>query len=193
MMLQIADAIIGLCVLALFTAVIINFSEAKNKDIKSRKDSIVATGTMTSFFFAFYLIIKLKIGEIAIRQDAWNITIVVGVILMVMGCAVNILGRISLGKNWANQVTIYKSQTLVREGVYGIVRHPLYASIIWMFYAACLVHPNYIAFIANTFVFVPFMYYRAKQEEALLAKTFKDYKKYQNEVGMFFPRLRLRK
>jgi protein-S-isoprenylcysteine O-methyltransferase Ste14 len=41
----------------------------------------------------------------------------------------------------------------------------------------------------NTIVFIPFMYYRAKQEEKELTKTFKEYKDYQKRVGMFLPKL----
>jgi protein-S-isoprenylcysteine O-methyltransferase Ste14 len=33
------------------------------------------------------------------------------------------------------------------------------------------------------------MYYRAKQEERLLEKEFKNYRAYKKEVGMFFPKL----
>jgi protein-S-isoprenylcysteine O-methyltransferase Ste14 len=77
----------------------------------------------------------------------------------------------------------------VQKGAYRIVRHPLYASLIWVFYGASIVYLNYYAFLLNTFVFIPFMYYRAKQEEELLEKEFSDYNKYTLNVGMFFPKL----
>ena len=93
--------------------------------------------------------------------------------------------------NWANQVTIYKNQQLIKTGVYKYVRHPLYASLIWMFYGACLVYPNYLALIANTILFVPFMFYRAKQEEKLLMERFEEYGEYKKTTGMLFPKLKL--
>ena len=106
--------------------------------------------------------------------------------LIVLGCGVNIAGRLNLGRNWANQVTIYEDQRLVTGVVYRLVRHPLYASLIWMFYGASLVYANVAAALANTLVFVPFMIYRARQEEKLLLKEFKDYAAYRARVGMFF-------
>ena len=109
--------------------------------------------------------------------------------MIILGCIINIAGRFNLGKNWANQVKIYNNQTFTRKGMFKIVRHPLYSSLMLMFYGACLVYPNYLAFLANTFIFIPFMYYRAKQEESLLLKTFKEYKQYKKEVGMFFPKI----
>ena len=107
---------------------------------------------------------------------------------MVAGCAVNIAGRLYLGSNWANQVTLYHGQELVTEGAYRFVRHPLYASLIWMFYAASIVYVNWAAFAANTCIFVPFMYLRARQEEDLLLKEFAGYAEYRRRVGMFVPR-----
>jgi protein-S-isoprenylcysteine O-methyltransferase Ste14 len=118
------------------------------------------------------------------------VMILLGLAAIALGCIVNIKGRMNLGGNWANQIRIYKDQTLVTHGVYKIVRHPLYASLIWMFYGACLVYQNGAAFAANTLIFIPFMYYRAKQEEAMLCKRFINYETYRQKTGMFFPKRR---
>ncbi|MGK0469242.1 MAG: protein-S-isoprenylcysteine O-methyltransferase Ste14, partial [Clostridium sp.] len=40
-----------------------------------------------------------------------------------------------------------------------------------------------------TFIFIPFMYYRAKQEETLLIQTFSEYNDYIKRTGMFFPKI----
>jgi protein-S-isoprenylcysteine O-methyltransferase Ste14 len=190
MMYQIASIIIGICLFALFTSILINFTEPKNKRVKRQKKSLVETGTMTLFFLAFYSLIRFRIGEITIINPTLQlILIILGLLMIVFGCFFNILGRFNLGKNWANQVKIYDNQNLITTGTYSIVRHPLYASLMLMFYGACLVYPNYLAFLANTFIFIPFMYYRAKQEEKLLSKTFKEYEIYKKKVGMFFPKL----
>ena len=58
-----------------------------------------------------------------------------------------------------------------------------------MIYAVGILCSNYLVIILNTVVFIPFMYYRAKQEEKELIKTFKEYKKYRKETGMFFPKI----
>lgn len=190
MILMIADTIIGLCLFALFTSIMINFIEASNEKTKGEKKSIVETGTMTLFFIAFYALIRFKIGEIVVEETVRNILVITGLLLMILATTANIIGRFNLGKNWGNQIKIYESHTLKTKGMYAIVRHPLYASIMLMFYSACLIYPNYLAFLATTCVFIPFMYYRAKQEEKLLTKTFPEYKKYQKKVGMFFPKFK---
>jgi len=182
---------VGLCVAALFTSILINFIESKqNRKVTKEKKSIVETGTMTLFFFFFYILIRLRLGVIKMDYlPLRTLFMFFGLFLVIFGCIINIKGRFNLGKNWANHIKIYESQTLVQEGVYKIVRHPLYASIIWMFYGASLIYLNISALLANTLIFIPFMFYRAKQEEILLTNRFEEYKNYQMKVGMFFPKL----
>jgi protein-S-isoprenylcysteine O-methyltransferase Ste14 len=184
--------VINLCVLAILTSILINFVEAQQQKTQTKREqkSIVATGTMMLFFLFFYWLIRLKIGAIEITYLPVRLLLALtGLGLVVVGCYVNIRGRLFLGKNWANHIKIYENQTLVTADVYGLVRHPLYASLIWMFYGASLIYLNYAALAANSFIFVPFMVYRAKQEEKLLEQQFAAYQKYKQEVGMFFPKL----
>lgn len=185
---------VRLCVVALFTFILINFIEARGREaVKTEKRSFVETGTMTLFFLFFYAFIFFRIGTVPIRdlRILWPLT-VIGLSLVVTGCIVNIVGRRNLGKNWANQVRIYQDHTLVRAGVYRLVRHPLYASLIWMFFGASMIYRNWADFLANLLLFMPFMAYRARQEEAALSREFPEYGDYQKQVGMFWPKLKVR-
>ena len=184
--------ITGIAFLFIATAVIIDFIEYhSNNNTKKQKRSFVETGTMTLFFILFYLAIRFSIGKIAIFESTlfWIISFICWMVI-ILGVYFNTIGRIYLGKNWANQIKIYKNHTLVTYGVYSIVRHPLYASLIWIFYACSILYLNWFEFLLNTLIFVPMMYHRAKQEESLLTKQFKNYKAYKNKVGMFFPKLK---
>lgn len=178
-------------VVALFLSILIDFTlYTRDEHIKKEKKSIVETGTMTVFLLVFYLLLMSKIGVIPVYNiDLKNILIIIGTVAIVVGCIVNIMGRFNLGSNWANHIKIYDEHTLVQNGMYKIVRHPLYASIILMFYGACLVYRNLLCFFAVTFIFIPFMYYRAKQEETLLIQNFDEYKEYKKTTGMFFPKI----
>jgi len=187
----IGTIVITLCFCAVLFSIAFDFVKFDSKDrTKQKKRSIVATGTMLLFFICFYFLIKLNIGAVETNNLYVRMIFVsVGLIIIIAGSVVNIWGRFNLGENWANHIKIYQNHTLVKSGVYKLVRHPLYASLIWAFYGACLVYLNYYAFLLNTFMFIPFMYYRAKQEEELLEKEFFDYNKYKLKVGMFFPKL----
>ena len=183
--------LVALSVFAVLTAVLIDFIEIhKKSQTKKEKKSIVATGTMLLFFMLFYAVIRLRLGQVPVNPPSLRMCFVLaGLALVITGAITNILGRLALGRNWANHIKIYSDHALVSGGAYKIVRHPLYASLIWMFLGASLVYLNYLAFLANAIIFVPFMYYRAKQEEDLLSKEFEEYKDYQKNVGMFFPKI----
>ena len=187
----IINGVVGLCVVTVVSAVVVDFLFFQDRnDQKIERKSFVATFTMFCFFFLFYGILKTGIGVLMVfNGQIRNAMIVLGFALLVVGAVVNISGRFKLGRNWSDQAKIYKSQTLVLHGVYGIVRHPLYASLIWMYFGASLVYSNWLAFVANTLIFLPAMFYRAKLEEKMLAQEFPEYKNYQKKVGMFFPRI----
>lgn len=184
----VASLVIGTCVVATFAAVLVNFALYGGRGgVREERKSVVATGSMTLFFVAYYLLIRWRVGVVPVPWEPLRVALAIaGLALVAGGCVVNILGRLCLGHNWANQATIYRDQGLVTTGVYALVRHPLYASLIWMFAGASLVHANAAAFAANALVFVPFMIYRARLEEALLAREFgAAYAAYRRRVGMF--------
>jgi protein-S-isoprenylcysteine O-methyltransferase Ste14 len=186
----IANVVVIVGTVAVFLAVTADFSEFHGRDaVKKEKKSIVETGTMTVFFILFYLLVRFRVGHVAIETASLRIVMtVIGSALLALGCFVNVKGRFNLGKNWSNQIRIYTDHSFVSVGMYGFVRHPLYASLIWMFLGACLVYANPLALLATVAIFVPFMYYRAKQEERLLESEFPRYAEYRRNVGMFFPK-----
>ncbi len=185
-----ANMIVILCVVIIFLAVLIDFMEYHQKHkVKTKVKSWVETGSMFAYFLLYYGLMKTGIGHISLSSCYQHMMIIIGLVIIVTGCYVNVAGRLKLKHNWANQVTIYTNQTLVREGVYCIVRHPLYASIIWMLISGSLIYTNYVAFLSIIFIFLPMMYYRARQEEQVLCTEFPDYCEYKQKTGMFFPKL----
>jgi protein-S-isoprenylcysteine O-methyltransferase Ste14 len=192
---QINAVIVILVSFAILVAILINFFESENSSkTKKEKKSIVETGTMLLFFLAFYAVIKFNIGHIGYNYPPVHILlIIIGWIILLASAYVNIAGRFKLGHNWANQIKIYDKHKLVSSGVYRIVRHPLYASLIWMFYAGAIIYSNWLAILLNSIVFIPAMYYRARQEETLLIKEFAEYNTYKRKVGMFFPKVLCKK
>ena len=183
-------AVTSLCVITIFMAILTNFIESRAGAARYwEKRSLVATGTMTLFFLFYFILLRFKIGFVPLSREIRIIMAVPGLLCLIFSCGVNLTGRIQLGRNWSNHIRIYEAHTFVARGVYKMVRHPLYASIIWMFYAGSLVYLNWAAFLATNLVFIPLMYYRAKQEEQVLARHFKEYERYKKNTGMFFPKI----
>jgi protein-S-isoprenylcysteine O-methyltransferase Ste14 len=189
------NLLVGFCVVAIFIAIFVDFIEYHDRpNIRYQKKSIVETFSMIMFFLFFYALLKLRWGYWSFQQLSIRYVLsTLGLIMVVGGCIVNIKGRFNLGKNWSNQIKIYHDHTLVQAGMYKVVRHPLYASLIWMFYGASLIQMNVAVFLANTVIFLPFMIYRAGQEEVLLGQQFPDYASYQKKTGMLFPKILRRK
>jgi protein-S-isoprenylcysteine O-methyltransferase Ste14 len=183
----IGERIIMAGVVLVFLAVLLDFVIYNGKDgVKKGRRSIVATGSMTIFFAVFCLVIYLRWGYVDFEGTA---AIISGTAMVAFGAAVNIAGRLKLGGNWANHIKIYDGHTLVKRGIYKIIRHPLYASIMLMLLGGSAAYRNWLAASLTACIFIPFMYYRAKQEEKLLREEFADYQKYIEATGMFFPKL----
>lgn len=186
----ISVAVMKICVTALFLSIFIDFYLYHHKqNTKQQKHSLVATGSMMAFYFIYYLVLKYKVGAVSQIPDSILIFLLtVGMLAIISGTIINILGRMQLKGNWANHIKIYEDHQLITKGVYAFVRHPLYASIILMLYGGSILYANWFSAIFVTIVFIPFMVYRAKQEEKLLANEFQEYAAYQKQVGLFFPK-----
>lgn len=186
-----AIKVVVLCTAAVLLAVAWNFLHAGlSGRVSAQRKCPVATGSMLLFTFGVYLLIRHHLGVLPRPVVSIDIPVVLlGLALMIAGCIVNLLGRLHLGRNWANQATIYTKQTLVTGGVFSLVRHPLYASLIWMFFGSSLVYLNYAVFLATMLIFIPAMRYRARQEEVLLEQEFTEYGEYRRKVGMLFPKI----
>jgi protein-S-isoprenylcysteine O-methyltransferase Ste14 len=144
---------------------------------------------MLGFLVLVMAPLALRLGAVELPPLARRASMVLGATLVAAGAIVNIAGRRALGGNWADQVTLYRDQTLVQGGVFGLVRHPLYASTIWMFLGGALIFRNVLVLLATLLVFVPAMVIRASQEERLLGSRFPEYAGYRARVGMLFPHL----
>lgn len=183
--------LIAFSVIILLMAVVADFILYSNrKEIKQEQKSIVATGTMFLFYIVYFSVIRFKLGHISVdNASPQKVLMTVGALMVFSGSMVNVFARIQLQKNWSNHIRIYEDHDLVYQGLYKIVRHPLYSSLMLMFLGGALFYTNPMCAILTVVVFIPFMYYRARQEERMLLKEFDDYSAYRKDTGMFFPKL----
>jgi protein-S-isoprenylcysteine O-methyltransferase Ste14 len=181
-----AGLVIAVCAAAMGGAVLFSFAAfGGRQDVRRRRPSVVATATMAGFAVLFATLVALGVGALQAPAGVRVAAILAGLVLVVGGCLLNLAGRVALGANWADQATLYADQGLVTGGAFRFARHPLYASLIAFFCGVSLVSLNAAAFLANTLVFVPFMAYRARLEEAILEKEFPAYAAYRARVAMF--------
>jgi len=185
------DVVIFLCALAVLFSVAWSFVNYHGRrPVAHGQRSAVDTFTMLLFFVGFSWLLTHRVGEVQrLPVGVAKVALRLGLALVVVGAGVNVIGRHQLGANWANQIAIYQRHELQTGGAFRLVRHPLYASLIWMFLGASLAHVNWAAGAATVCVFIPAMYYRSRQEERMLISTFPEYGAYRNRIGAFFPKL----
>jgi len=94
-----------------------------------------------------------------------------------------------LGPNWSPTLEIREKHELITRGIYGVIRHPMYASQWLLAIATPLLLQNWIAGFLNLLVFIPFYFLRVKAEEQLMIERFGDqYRAYMQSVGAVFPK-----
>lgn len=80
-----------------------------------------------------------------------------------------------------------KTTELISTGVYKRIRHPLYASLIFVTWAVYLKHPTVILFI-TAFISTNFLYITSRFDEKECIRYFGDkYIKYMKQTKMFIP------
>ncbi|MBR5560991.1 MAG: isoprenylcysteine carboxylmethyltransferase family protein [Clostridia bacterium] len=78
-------------------------------------------------------------------------------------------------------IEVQENQTVVSTGLYGVVRHPMYAATILMFLAMPLVLGSLLAF-AVMLIYLPLIAARIRNEEAVLTEGLNGYAAYKQKV-----------
>jgi len=85
---------------------------------------------------------------------------------------------------------VRKTPAVIRRGVFGVVRHPIYLSEVLLYLGLFLMSMSLAAGVVWLGASV-YLYYLSRYEERLLLERFgDDYRAYAREVGMWIPRIR---
>ena len=95
-----------------------------------------------------------------------------------------------LGRNWSPTLQILEPHTLVTQGVYQYIRHPIYTAVWLTGLAQLSLLANRIAGPAGLLSFLPVYLVRVAREERMMLDHFGDeYRAYMNRTGTIMPRL----
>jgi len=96
-----------------------------------------------------------------------------------------------LGLNWLPTPDIREGHTLVTDGVFRYIRHPMYAAHwLWAIAQPLLLH-NWIAGLSMAASMLPLYLVRVRQEEEMMLEHFgEEYRLYMGRTGRVIPRLR---
>ncbi|MGZ9164263.1 MAG: protein-S-isoprenylcysteine O-methyltransferase [Anaerolineales bacterium] len=113
-----------------------------------------------------------------------------GVLLIAGALFVFWRAHADLGLNWSPTLEIREKHELITRGIYGVIRHPMYASQWLLVIAQPLLLHNWIAGFLNLLVFVPFYLLRVKAEEKMMLDSFgAKYQKYMRTTGGVLPKM----
>jgi protein-S-isoprenylcysteine O-methyltransferase Ste14 len=113
----------------------------------------------------------------------------VGVVLIIAAVFIFWRGHADLGLNWSPTLEIRTEHKLITNGIYGIIRHPMYASQwVWVFAQALLLQ-NWIAGFLSIPLWAIFYFLRVSAEEKMMLDSFGDeYREYMHHTGAVFPK-----
>lgn len=112
-----------------------------------------------------------------------------GVVLIILALIVFWRAHADLKTNWSPSLEIREKHELITHGIYGYIRHPMYASQWLWVIAQPLLLQNWLAGWLDLFVFILFYVLRVRAEEKLMIDAFGDqYRDYMKKVGGVFPK-----
>jgi protein-S-isoprenylcysteine O-methyltransferase Ste14 len=167
---------------------------------------IILTGTVFIILFSWFLSIKYKRYHGIARFFAFESVFIlfllnyrvwfinpfsfmqlISWLLLLVSVYVVITGYLLLKRKGKSTVNFENTSVLVKSGIYGYIRHPLYLSIFLLGTGIFFKNPGVIQIILG-FVNLAAIYVTARIEEnEMIAKFGDEYRKYMQETKMFIP------
>jgi protein-S-isoprenylcysteine O-methyltransferase Ste14 len=143
-------------------------------------------------FSLFVLTAGFFLTEVAVAaalyRDGGGVTlkIVIGSLLVLSGFCGRVAGIRRMGASY-HQLIRQPAGGLVTDGVYSVVRHPLYLFFAMEMTGFLIIRPNFVSLAALILVLAAVMY-RIRREDALLAETFgASFEEYRRKTRAFIP------
>jgi len=112
-----------------------------------------------------------------------------GVVLAWAGVALHARARRALGARWSSAVGVPAGHTLVTDGPYAVVRHPLYAGILLLAAGTVLAHPSWATLCVAVGLTAGMAFKIPAEERALRAAGGDAWARYAADVPALLPRL----
>jgi len=111
-----------------------------------------------------------------------------GLMVFAAGIWLNYRTHRDLGRNFSPSLDVRREHTLVTNGVYAYVRHPMYSAFFLWGVAQALLLPNWVAGFSGLVGFAILYFLRVGQEERLMLDTFGEaYRAYLSRTARLVP------
>jgi protein-S-isoprenylcysteine O-methyltransferase Ste14 len=113
-----------------------------------------------------------------------------GVGLAILGFALLQWAQVTLGKNWSDAPRMMNEQSLVTNGPYHYVRHPIYTAFLLILGSTLFISSNWLIGVCLLGMAGLEIISRIRYEEALMSEYFgEQYRAYVEKTGRLLPRL----
>ena len=111
-----------------------------------------------------------------------------GIVVAIVGIFATVYAQLDMGDSWRIGVDPGETTTLVRTGVFGWVRNPIFTAMITFGFGIALVTPNLVALAGFLLLVATIeLQVRIVEEPYLLTVHGDDYRDYLTNVGRFMP------
>ncbi|MGV0645462.1 isoprenylcysteine carboxylmethyltransferase family protein [Mycolicibacterium sp. XJ2546] len=143
---------------------------------------------MAAAVFAPTLQLLGVVAPLPILDHTW--LNVVGVVLAVLGIAGTVYAQLDMGDSWRIGVDHDETTTLVRSGVFAVVRNPIFTAMLVFGLGIAVVTPNLVALMGFGILVVTIeLQVRVVEEPYLLSVHGDEFREYTARVGRFVPGL----
>jgi protein-S-isoprenylcysteine O-methyltransferase Ste14 len=154
---------------------------------KKREGGLLKLIKLTKISILAFLVIQtLALNVFPILEHPGPLR-VLGTAIFTLGLAIAILGRLNLGKNWADleDYQTLPGQSVVTHGIYRFVRHPIYAGDFLLILGLELALNSWL--LLGVLFLLIVIIRQSLAEEAVLSRAFPDYEAYRAGTKMFIP------
>lgn len=167
---------------------------------------VLITGTIPIIIFSWYLSIKHKryhgiprfiafesIFILALLnyrvwfQDVFSIHQIISWILLILSLYLASYGFYLLIRKGNPGANFENTSKLVKSGIFGYIRHPLYLSVFLLGMGVLFKDPERIQIILGIVIFITIIITSLVEEREMIAKFGDEYKDYMKETKMFIP------
>jgi protein-S-isoprenylcysteine O-methyltransferase Ste14 len=139
-------------------------------------------------FFAFESIFLLVLLNIrGWFHDPFSINQIISWILLILSAYFGIAGFYLLKKFGKSEMNIENTTVLVKSGIYGYIRHPLYFSLFLLGTGTMMKEPALPQLILGIINFIAIWFTSRIEEKEMITKFGEAYKEYIKETKMFIP------
>lgn len=158
-------------------------SSLKNQGLR---DGFLQRGGLWVLAQCALLLVIVGLAVVCRSESRYRGLLVGGLILLAIAALFGISGAIAMGRNLTPFPKPSGKARLVRRGIYGLIRHPLYTSVLCGVFGLSLLRQSWPALIASLALAV-FFDAKARREELWLRERFPEYADYAVRVRRFIP------